>query len=304
MTIESRLQTQLRAAWEEGFRLCRSYGDNHAHFQGDQKERQWKCALAILATTTPDASLEAAESGSLIAPSSVHLAWKQAAEQMVDPTPQQQALLDQVLAEEMAPTPDASREAGATPRTDAIDALNYKTWYDAYRQLSKEARTLERETQQLRTKSQYDLEEAERKYEVEIAELRNANARLTSQVDELIHDLSHSSEENESRLRAELADWNRRAQPESREGRLREAINAALAVFANAKAGAGEAMSDLLREYMDAAAGKDGMVPADRLSAADSRAFVGETSERFDEIETILRAALASTDQGKATAEQ
>jgi hypothetical protein len=44
--------TQLRAAWEMGFALCRQYGDNHAHFDGEQKERQWKKALAALNQTT------------------------------------------------------------------------------------------------------------------------------------------------------------------------------------------------------------------------------------------------------------
>jgi hypothetical protein len=39
------LQLQ-REAWEAGFRLCRSYGDNHAHFDGEQKERQWDAFLA------------------------------------------------------------------------------------------------------------------------------------------------------------------------------------------------------------------------------------------------------------------
>lgn len=32
----------LRKAWEAGFALCRRYGDNHVHFEGEQKERQWK----------------------------------------------------------------------------------------------------------------------------------------------------------------------------------------------------------------------------------------------------------------------
>ncbi len=30
---------EIRFAWEEGFKLCRSYADNHFHFQGEQKER-------------------------------------------------------------------------------------------------------------------------------------------------------------------------------------------------------------------------------------------------------------------------
>lgn len=36
------LRVLLRDAWEKGFALCRGYGDNHAHFDGDQKESQWK----------------------------------------------------------------------------------------------------------------------------------------------------------------------------------------------------------------------------------------------------------------------
>lgn len=42
------LKAALRSAWEEGFRLCRSYGDNHAYFEGDQKERQWRDCLERL----------------------------------------------------------------------------------------------------------------------------------------------------------------------------------------------------------------------------------------------------------------
>lgn len=30
-----------RKAWEAGFILCRNYGDNHAHWEGSQKERLW-----------------------------------------------------------------------------------------------------------------------------------------------------------------------------------------------------------------------------------------------------------------------
>ena len=43
----------LRAAWEAGFRLCRSYGDNHAHFDGEQKERQWRAYLQDLEQEQP-----------------------------------------------------------------------------------------------------------------------------------------------------------------------------------------------------------------------------------------------------------
>lgn len=32
----------LRRAWEAGFELCLGYGDNHAYFDGEQKERQWR----------------------------------------------------------------------------------------------------------------------------------------------------------------------------------------------------------------------------------------------------------------------
>lgn len=40
------VEAELREAWEAGFRLCRSYGDNCAHFDGEQKERQWQAYLA------------------------------------------------------------------------------------------------------------------------------------------------------------------------------------------------------------------------------------------------------------------
>ena len=52
----------LRAAWEAGFRLCRSYGDNHAHFDGEQKERQWHAyMLRIGAVAAPQAHAEQPE---------------------------------------------------------------------------------------------------------------------------------------------------------------------------------------------------------------------------------------------------
>jgi endogenous inhibitor of DNA gyrase (YacG/DUF329 family) len=35
----------VRFAWEAGFKLCQSYGDNWIHFGGQQKERQWKWFL-------------------------------------------------------------------------------------------------------------------------------------------------------------------------------------------------------------------------------------------------------------------
>lgn len=42
--LESQIETltaSQRAAWEAGFALARSYGDNAVHFDGEQKERQW-----------------------------------------------------------------------------------------------------------------------------------------------------------------------------------------------------------------------------------------------------------------------
>jgi hypothetical protein len=36
------IEPDIRHAWEAGFRLCRAYGDNHAHFDGEQKERHWQ----------------------------------------------------------------------------------------------------------------------------------------------------------------------------------------------------------------------------------------------------------------------
>lgn len=35
----------LRKAWEAGFALCRSYGDNWINFRGEQKERNWRRLL-------------------------------------------------------------------------------------------------------------------------------------------------------------------------------------------------------------------------------------------------------------------
>jgi hypothetical protein len=43
-----------RPAWEAGFRLCRSYGDNHAHFDGAQKEAQWLTFLQATEATTSE----------------------------------------------------------------------------------------------------------------------------------------------------------------------------------------------------------------------------------------------------------
>ena len=43
-----RTREALRRAWEAGFKLCRHYGDNHAHFDGEQKERHWEALLASL----------------------------------------------------------------------------------------------------------------------------------------------------------------------------------------------------------------------------------------------------------------
>ena len=46
----------LRHAWEAGFRLCRSYGDNHHHFDGEQKERRWRDYIKGLAAPAPVAA--------------------------------------------------------------------------------------------------------------------------------------------------------------------------------------------------------------------------------------------------------
>jgi hypothetical protein len=53
--------SDLKAAWESGFKLAVGYGDNHAHFDGEQKERQWRAYLASSAGTAapvplPDAA--------------------------------------------------------------------------------------------------------------------------------------------------------------------------------------------------------------------------------------------------------
>ncbi len=34
-------EVRLNNAWRAGFQLCRSYGDNHALFRGEEEERQW-----------------------------------------------------------------------------------------------------------------------------------------------------------------------------------------------------------------------------------------------------------------------
>lgn len=46
----------LRHAWEAGFRLCRSYGDNHHHFDGEQKARRWRDYIKGLAAPAPVAA--------------------------------------------------------------------------------------------------------------------------------------------------------------------------------------------------------------------------------------------------------
>lgn len=43
---------RMRAAWEAGFTLCRSYGDNHVHFDGEQKEAHWRVYLAAVARSS------------------------------------------------------------------------------------------------------------------------------------------------------------------------------------------------------------------------------------------------------------
>lgn len=40
-TMVSNMPAVLRAAWEDGLRVARSYGDNFFHCQGEQKERKW-----------------------------------------------------------------------------------------------------------------------------------------------------------------------------------------------------------------------------------------------------------------------
>lgn len=49
----------MRAAWETGIKVARSYGDNIVHLEGVQKERQWRAANAAilraeLATELPE----------------------------------------------------------------------------------------------------------------------------------------------------------------------------------------------------------------------------------------------------------
>lgn len=39
------MEERLRHAWETGFRLAVAYGDNHAHWDGEQRERQWRYFL-------------------------------------------------------------------------------------------------------------------------------------------------------------------------------------------------------------------------------------------------------------------
>lgn len=48
-TLNDQLATaraDARRAWEAGFRLAVVYGDNHIHFDGEQKEKQWARYLA------------------------------------------------------------------------------------------------------------------------------------------------------------------------------------------------------------------------------------------------------------------
>lgn len=44
---------QVRKAWELGFALAVSYGDNHFHFAGEEKERHWQRLLNALAAMSP-----------------------------------------------------------------------------------------------------------------------------------------------------------------------------------------------------------------------------------------------------------
>ena len=46
----ARLSAALRDAWVMGFKLAVEYGDNYAHFDGEQKERQWAKARGFLDT--------------------------------------------------------------------------------------------------------------------------------------------------------------------------------------------------------------------------------------------------------------
>ena len=50
-TLEESLnhaENNLKTAWEAGFALCASYGDNKHHFCGEQKENNWKKFLETL----------------------------------------------------------------------------------------------------------------------------------------------------------------------------------------------------------------------------------------------------------------
>lgn len=56
-----------RQAWEAGFTLAVGYGDNHVHFQGEQKERQWQRLLkeyAALPASAAPVNADAAKIGS------------------------------------------------------------------------------------------------------------------------------------------------------------------------------------------------------------------------------------------------
>lgn len=56
-------ETLQRHAWEAGFRLCRSYGDNWIHWTGAQKERCWAKYLAQADRPLVHVHLLAAHSG-------------------------------------------------------------------------------------------------------------------------------------------------------------------------------------------------------------------------------------------------
>ncbi len=50
-----KLEARLRHAWDTGFRLAVAYGDNHAHLDGEQRERQWRYFVrAYPVTSTED----------------------------------------------------------------------------------------------------------------------------------------------------------------------------------------------------------------------------------------------------------
>lgn len=49
------LEERLRHAWECGFRLAVAYGDNHHHWDGEQRERRWRDFVAAYPLPAPEA---------------------------------------------------------------------------------------------------------------------------------------------------------------------------------------------------------------------------------------------------------